>query len=239
MEGFRPRSVLVTGSDRGIGLGLVKRFLEMPDPPEWIFATSLNLDSCEGKELMWGSEKAVVMMTPNGACKGCMNRSPVLFGQRGAKAGVPPPFWAPCQGQASLSRGLLCFPKAFLPLLKKAAQRSPRKEGLSCSKAAIVNISSDFGSLEKMSGWCLSEVISYRCSKTAVNMLTRCQSLQYKPFGIFAMSIHPGWVKTAMGTMLVPQTVEESSSGIVKVLSSVTEKDTGSFIDWEGNAVPW
>ncbi|KAF7242824.1 BTB/POZ domain-containing protein KCTD19 [Varanus komodoensis] len=131
-------------------------------------------------------------------------------------------------------------PKLFLPLLKKAAQASP-EEGLSCSKAAIINISSDFASIEKMPGWYLAKVISYRCSKaataaaeagcllalsllvwsiilmhthcvtsthgtsrpqTAVNMLTRCQSLEYKKFGVLSMSIHPGWVKTSMGTSL-------------------------------------
>lgn len=39
----------MTGSDRGVGLGLVTRFLEKGDPPEWIFATSLDLEGFHGK----------------------------------------------------------------------------------------------------------------------------------------------------------------------------------------------
>uniref|UniRef100_A0ACB8EBJ0 Uncharacterized protein n=1 Tax=Sphaerodactylus townsendi TaxID=933632 RepID=A0ACB8EBJ0_9SAUR len=51
MDALHVRSVLVTGSDRGIGLGLVTRFLEKRDPPEWVFATSLDLEGSHGKEL--------------------------------------------------------------------------------------------------------------------------------------------------------------------------------------------
>ncbi|XP_009069121.1 PREDICTED: 11-cis retinol dehydrogenase-like, partial [Acanthisitta chloris] len=32
------RSVLVTGANRGIGLGLIQHFLRMPTPPQWVFA---------------------------------------------------------------------------------------------------------------------------------------------------------------------------------------------------------
>ena len=38
MAGLSVRSVLVTGANRGIGLGLVQHFLRMPKPPQWIFA---------------------------------------------------------------------------------------------------------------------------------------------------------------------------------------------------------
>ncbi|NXT04852.1 RDH1 dehydrogenase, partial [Prunella fulvescens] len=31
-------SVLVTGANRGLGLGLIQHFLRMPNPPQWIFA---------------------------------------------------------------------------------------------------------------------------------------------------------------------------------------------------------
>ncbi|XP_053127291.1 C-factor-like [Hemicordylus capensis] len=134
--------------------------------------------------------------------------------------------------------GALQVSQAFLPLLKAAAQQS-HLAGLSCSKAAIANISSDFGSIAKESGWLLSQVVSYRCSKTALNMLTRCQALEYKQFGILCIAIHPGWVKTAMGSCLLPTTVKKSTTGIVEVLSTLTEKETGSFLDWEGNPVPW
>ncbi|XP_053905267.1 uncharacterized protein LOC128848980 [Malaclemys terrapin pileata] len=95
--------------------------------------------------------------------------------------------------------GPLLVSQEFLPLLKKAAQQSTQT-GLSCRKAAIVNMSSTAASIALVTSWELLPDPSYRCSKAALNMITRCQSLEYKDYGILCTSIHPGWVKTRMGT---------------------------------------
>ncbi|KFP28115.1 C-factor, partial [Colius striatus] len=95
--------------------------------------------------------------------------------------------------------GPMLVAQAFLPLLKKAAQESPEK-GLSCSRAAIINISSILGSIEKTPDSFFKPVISYRCSKAALNMLTKCQALTYGEAGILCVALHPGWVKTDMGS---------------------------------------
>ncbi|NWT44238.1 CITE dehydrogenase, partial [Chroicocephalus maculipennis] len=132
--------------------------------------------------------------------------------------------------------GPLLLGQAFLPLLKKAAQGSPGS-GLSCSKAAIVNMSSNGGSIASPAGWELMQVVSYRCSKAALNMLTKCQSLGYREHGVLCVALHPGWVQTDMGTSaghMPPLTVEASVQGMLKVLSCLSEKDTGTFLDWEG-----
>ncbi|XP_027562745.1 uncharacterized protein LOC113979601, partial [Neopelma chrysocephalum] len=114
--------------------------------------------------------------------------------------------------------------------------------GLSCSKAAIVNISSIAGSITDPAGWELKHFTSYRCSKTALNMLTKCQSLAYKEHGILCVALYPGWVQTDMGTFdghTPPLTVDDSVKGMLKVLSSISEKDTGTLLDWEGKVMPW
>ncbi|NXC47705.1 GSFK dehydrogenase, partial [Penelope pileata] len=131
--------------------------------------------------------------------------------------------------------------QTFLPLLKKAAQGSPGS-GLSCSKAAIVNVSSTAGSIKELYLWEFAQIVSYRCSKAAQNMLTRCQALGYREHGILCVALHPGWVQTDMGNAVgdtPPLTVDASVRGMLKVLSSLSEKDTGTFLDWEGNAVAW
>uniref|UniRef100_K7F9U8 Uncharacterized oxidoreductase C663.09c-like n=1 Tax=Pelodiscus sinensis TaxID=13735 RepID=K7F9U8_PELSI len=95
--------------------------------------------------------------------------------------------------------GPLLVSQAFLPLLKKAAQESPRT-GLSCSRAAIVNMSSEAGSIQNIFLWHLGQAVSYRCSKAALNMLTKCQALAHGGDGILSVALHPGWVQTDMGS---------------------------------------
>lgn len=34
-------------------------------------------------------------------------------------------------------------------------------------------------------------------------------------------------------------TVDTSVRGMLNVLSSLAEKDTGTFLDWQGKVVPW
>uniref|UniRef100_A0A8C3LKA5 Uncharacterized protein n=1 Tax=Chrysolophus pictus TaxID=9089 RepID=A0A8C3LKA5_CHRPC len=45
------RSVLVTGANRGIGLGFVQHLLALPNPPEWIFATCRDPKGQRAQEL--------------------------------------------------------------------------------------------------------------------------------------------------------------------------------------------
>ncbi|KAM8799196.1 C-signal-like [Eudromia elegans] len=137
--------------------------------------------------------------------------------------------------------GPLLVSQAFLPLLKKAAQGSPSSE-LSCSRAAIINMSSSAGSIEDVFLWDLGEIISYRCSKAALNMLTKCQSLGYRQHGILCAALHPGWVQTDMGKTLGEQpslAMDASVQGMLKVLSSLSERNIGTLLDWEGKVVPW
>ncbi|XP_062477221.1 LOW QUALITY PROTEIN: uncharacterized protein LOC134164963 [Pezoporus occidentalis] len=95
--------------------------------------------------------------------------------------------------------GPLLMGQAFLPLLKKAAQGSPGSL-LSCSKAAIINMSSHGVSISFPAGWDLMQIVSYRCSKAALNMLTKFQSLTYKEDGVLCAAFHPGWVQTDLGS---------------------------------------
>ncbi|XP_015266926.1 PREDICTED: C-factor-like isoform X2 [Gekko japonicus] len=136
--------------------------------------------------------------------------------------------------------GPMTVTQAFLPLLRKASQESLQK-GMSCSKAAIVNVSSVLGSINKLHAWDHGHVINYRCSKAALNMLTRCQSLGFAEDEILCVALYPGWVQTDMGNAAgqPPLTVDTSVRGILNTLGRLTEKDNGTFVNWEGASLPW
>uniref|UniRef100_A0A8C8RFS0 C-factor n=1 Tax=Pelusios castaneus TaxID=367368 RepID=A0A8C8RFS0_9SAUR len=245
MAGFHVHSVLVTGSNRGIGLELIKHFIGKPNPPEVIFAT------CRDPE---GTRAQTHVLSPDttdpGSIKAAAKKAEAHLGGSGLNllinnAGIVSPSTlesATSEDMLSVYNtnvvGPLLVTQAFLHLLKKAAQGSNQK-GMSCSKAANVNISSVLGSTEKTPETFFVPVVSYRCSKAALNMLTKCQSMGYKDAGILCTALHPGWVKTELGSDEADLTVDESVSGIMKVLCNLSEEHHGILVTWEGNTLPW
>ena len=61
----------------------------------------------------------------------------------------------------------------------------------------VINISSQLGSVEITQERGSYYATSYRCSKAAQNMLTACFAIQHPQ--ITFLMVHPGWVQTDMG----------------------------------------
>ncbi|XP_068117620.1 C-signal-like isoform X2 [Hyperolius riggenbachi] len=135
--------------------------------------------------------------------------------------------------------GPVLLTQAFTPLLKKAAKENPN-EKMSCSKAAVINISSGAGSIERVPlEYSANALFEYRCSKAALNMITCCVAETFKTDGITAVAIAPGWVQTDMGGPEAPLKTEESVGTMMKVFDTLTEKHNGMFLNRKGQAMPW
>uniref|UniRef100_A0A8C8VPL1 C-factor-like n=1 Tax=Pelusios castaneus TaxID=367368 RepID=A0A8C8VPL1_9SAUR len=259
MAGFIIHSVLVTGANRGIGLELVKQFLGKSNPPEWVFATCRDPEGVQAQELqnLASRHPNLVIVVLEITDPASIKAAAVVVEEhlKGSglnllinNAGIVRQSTLETESLEGMSlvyttnvTGPLLVTQAFLPLLKKAAQGSNQK-GLSCSKAAIVNISSECGSIQNVYLWHIGQALSYRCSKAALNMLTKCQSLGYRDNGILSVAVHPGWVQTDMGNsaaFTAPMTVDVSVREILNMLTTLSEKDNGTFVDWEGKVLPW
>ncbi|NWT85881.1 GSFK dehydrogenase, partial [Lanius ludovicianus] len=224
MAGLHVRSLLVTGANRGLGLGFVQHFLRMPKPPQWIFATCRDPKG-QRAQMEWhglrglhhgdGGSDLPCVGSAEVANPASIKAAAAKVGEHLGGSGLN--LLINNAGMVKLNSldtetsedmtetyttntiGPLLMGQAFLPLLKKAAQGSPGS-GLSCSKAAIVNMSSIGGSIASSFGWDMMQVTSYRCSKAALNMLSKCQSLAYREHGVLCVALHPGWVQTDMGS---------------------------------------
>ncbi|XP_015275301.1 PREDICTED: C-factor-like [Gekko japonicus] len=259
MEGFKIESVLVTGSDRGIGLGLVQRFVELPHPPQLLFATCRHPEGPEGQVLKEMATRCsnisrlVVLqldVTDPHSIRAAAEEVEKYLAGRGLNllinnAGIACATTLASETAQSMAAvyatntiGPMQVCQAFLPLLKRAALRNICLE-MCCSKAAIVNMSSSYGSIATVDEWEWHQDISYRCSKAALNMLTRCQSRSYGICGILCVSLHPGDVKTHLEAEKGVLTVDSSTRGILELLSRLSAKDNGAFLDWRGQTVPW
>ncbi|XP_051657946.1 C-factor-like [Manacus candei] len=251
------RTVLLTGSNRGIGLELVKQLLGSPRPPAWIFATCRDPEGPRAQELRDLANKhpnlvlvkldvsnpsaiteaaKIVEVKLNGLGLNLLINNAGIYTPTASLDTVDAEDMV--RTYKTNAVGPMLMAQAFLPLLKKAAQESKAK-GLSCSKAAIINISTAMGSIKRTTDSFSPPVISYRCSKAALNMLTMCQALTYREAGILCVALHPGWVKTDMGTQKADLTVDTSVRGLLSVLPILSEKHSGTLLNWEGKAIPW
>ncbi|XP_065497115.1 C-signal-like [Caloenas nicobarica] len=251
------RTVLLTGCNRGIGLELVKQLLATPRPPAWIFATCRDPEGPRAQELrdLASKHSNLVLVKLDIAnpsaitdaakiVEGKLNGLGLNLLINNAAIYTPTASLATADAEDMMrvyktnTVGPMLMAQAFLPLLKKAAKDSTEK-GLSCSRAAIINISSILGSIQKTPESFSKPVISYRCSKAALNMLTQCQALTYGAAGILCVALHPGWVKTDMGTQEAELTVDTSVRGLLSVLPILSEKHSGTLLNWKGKAIPW
>ena len=80
---------------------------------------------------------------------------------------------------------------------------------------------------------------AYRVSKAGLNMTTKCLSVDLKKDGILTTGIHPGWVKTDMGTDDADISIDTCVSTMVKTIMQLGEKDHGGYLSYENKPMPW
>jgi NAD(P)-dependent dehydrogenase (short-subunit alcohol dehydrogenase family) len=100
----------------------------------------------------------------------------------------------------------------------------------------IVSITSILGSI---AGDTDGGYYGYRESKAALNMFMRSLAAELRPEKFICIPIHPGWVKTDMGGANAQLTVEESVTGIRKVVDGLKLADSGKFWSYDGTNLPW
>lgn len=100
----------------------------------------------------------------------------------------------------------------------------------------IVNLSTELASLQETS---LGSTAAYRCSKTALNMLTRLLALELKDHpNILVNAAAPGWVKTELGGKDAPRTAAEGAKTPVYLATLAEGGPNGGFFRDE-QPYPW
>lgn len=112
----------------------------------------------------------------------------------------------------------------FLPQIKKS------------NKKLIVNISSLMGSIADNTG---GGSILYRSSKAALNAAMKSLAIDLKDQAVGVLIFHPGWVKTDMGGPNALINAEQSVSGMRNLIDNFVLNQSGSFVKYDGTAMPW
>jgi NAD(P)-dependent dehydrogenase (short-subunit alcohol dehydrogenase family) len=225
-------TVLITGANRGLGLGLARAYLAAG----WRVIAAVRQSSAELEALRSGSldirRLDLCDDTELTALAGSLGDRPidVLINNAGRQAGQGR------QGLGDFDRNVwhevfdvnLFTPMRLAELFLEHLERSGR--------GRIVTISSDLGSmaLNTFGGF-----YAYRASKAAVNAITRSLAIDLARRGIVAVALHPGWVLTDMGGPDAQLTVETSVRGLQQVIDGLRPEDSGKFLSWDGRELPW
>ncbi|EDW62376.1 C-signal [Drosophila virilis] len=245
-------SILITGCNRGLGLGLVKALNALPEPPQHLFTTCRNLEQAtELKKLAKEHSNIHILeidlrnfeeydklvgkiseVTKDAGLN-------VLFNNAGI---APKSVRFGATRQQDLIDTLqtntvvpVMLAKACLPLLKRASEVN-ENVSLSVKRAAIINMSSILGSIQANTD---GGLLPYRTSKSALNAATKSMSIDLAPQKILCVSLHPGWVRTDMGGNNAPLDVATSTEQIVKTICQLDESHNGGFYQYNGEQLPW
>lgn len=114
--------------------------------------------------------------------------------------------------------------EAFLPQVARSERR------------LIVAVTSLMGSIaDNTSGGS----ILYRSAKAALNAAMKSLSIDLRDNGVGVLLLHPGWVKTDMGGPNAPTLPAESIAGMRRVIEDYRPADTGRFLNFRGEELPW
>lgn len=251
------KSMLITGANRGLGLQIVKHLVGISERPEKIIATARNPDAAQELQQIVKSHPEVYLVpldvVDDGSILAAVQQVRGIVGPVGLNclinnAGMLIVSDLNSETRDGMMETFQCntvsplfVTKAFLPLLRAAAAAAVCDGSvMSVNRAAVINMSSLLGSVELNGKYPMEfKVYAYRVSKAGLNMLTRCLAVDLDSDGILCSVVHPGWVQTDMGGKQAPLTPEESISSLLAVVSSLTEKDHGQFLDYEGKNLPW
>ncbi len=228
-------TVLITGSNRGLGLDLVRQYAALGwrvhaccrDPGA---ATALGALAAAhpGQVAVHALDVADfaavdrLAATLHGEALDVLFNNAGVFGDRCGFGEVDYDVWARTLRTNTMAP--LKLAEAFVGHVARSAQRK------------IANVTSLMGSIaDNGSGG----HYVYRSSKAALNMVNRSLAHDLRDRGVTCLVLHPGWVKTDMGGPGAPLEIPESVAGMIRVVERATLADSGKFYDWEGEELPW
>jgi len=106
----------------------------------------------------------------------------------------------------------------------------------------MVTLSAKVGSIEdnRLGGW-----YSYRASKAALNMLIKTASIEWartKP-NTALISMHPGTVNSGLSKPFrgkqIGRPAHDAAADMFRVIESLKKEDSGSFLSYSGERLPW
>lgn len=229
------KTILITGANRGIGLGFTQKYLELDYK---VIATCRNIiDAADLQQLKYKYADRLFLHALD-----VINHSQIDILSQEYKnhpidilvnnAGVAKSYFYKLKLSATnlddvidaININAICS----LAIIKAFEQNLKLSEN-----PKIINLASMAGSISNANGF----GYAYRISKCALNMITAMYAKENSE--CITVSLRPGWVKTELGSCNATLSVKESIEILYPLIEQLTLKDSGRFIDLDSSNTPW
>lgn len=240
------RRILITGSNRGIGLALIKQYLTQDDTT--LIATCRNPERADALNAVASANPDRVRVIKLDVIdkQSIANAVDTVAQQIDGldmlinNAGILPggvdnrdPNISSL-GNLDADAMLNVFRvNSISPVIVTQAFAGLLRNG---SQARVINVSSDAGSITRRDKGC---DYSYPSSKAALNMMSRCLAGDLRNDNIIVISLHPGFIKTDMGGVNAHLTLDDAVPTMVQTMDNLTLDNSGQFINWDNKLIDW
>ena len=228
-------SILITGTNRGIGLEFVKHYIKNN---EKVIATCRNRNSAKDLLELENTTNNLSLVeldvsNPNSINNFTSKIAGLPIDTFISNAGVSGPKNIEF-GNFDAKEWLDVFNiNTIAPLI--ITQKILKNLRLGKDKK-LVFISSKVGSIEDNTS---GGMYIYRTSKTALNQVIKSLSIDLKGENFIVVALHPGWVQTDMGGPNALIDTKTSVRGMTEAIDNLTSKNSGKFYNYDGSAIPW
>jgi len=224
-----PKTALIVGASRGLGLGLVETFLERG----WRVTATQRKPSPDLEGL--ASERLTVEtadIDDDASVAALHDRlSSRTFDLVFVVAGVATQAHDPVHAVSREVAAQVYLTNAVSPL-----RFAETFAGSVAPGGTLAFMSSILGSvaLNESGGW-----ETYRASKAALNTYARSFALRHREAGFGVLILHPGWVRTDMGGAEADLDVATSVTGMADVIEGRSGQTDTAYLDYAGKTLAW
>lgn len=228
-------TVLITGTNRGIGLEFAKQFIARGDT---LLATCRDIASAtELDRLKVNNEKLQIFELDVSSQESMESLPEKLEGQAIDifinNAGVYGPRDSEF-GNVSTGEWAKVFQiNAKAPMILTQLLIENLHDGF---EKKLIYISSKMGSIDDNKG---GGSYVYRSSKAALNAVAKSIAVDLGNSGYSVAVLHPGWVQTDMGGPNALINTGTSVSNMINVIDNLNTQNSGSFFNYDGVIIPW
>jgi len=229
------QSILITGSNRGIGLELAREYAEegwrvfaccrSPDSADQLNALLESYEQLSIHQLDIADNQQIKSLAKElkGQALDILFNNAGIYGPNTASFGnIDETDWLECLRINTIA------PMKVTEALIDNVLLGERK--------LIAAMSSKMGSMaDNGSGGSYI----YRSSKAALNAVMKSLSIDLTEKGIKVAILHPGWVKTDMGGPNAEITVKQCVENLRNNLNNMTLQNSGCFFEIDGSIIPW